>query len=86
MLNSLYSSARKAENSMLGALDVSSLKVLICLITVALDGKRARDSAIGLPRRSTSAFRMLVLLMPAEVRRSFINYILSFDLIMHPGP
>lgn len=34
--------------------------------------KRALASAIGLPMRSTSALWMLVLLMPAEVRRSFI--------------
>src|SRR5215218_7549226 len=33
--------------------------------------KRAVDSAIGLPRSSTSASRMLVFLMPPEVRRSF---------------
>src|SRR5262245_44314066 len=34
--------------------------------------QRAVDSAIGLPRRSTSASRMLLFLMPAEVRRSFV--------------
>src|SRR4051794_6300314 len=33
--------------------------------------KRAFDSSIGLPRSSTSASRMLVFLMPPEVRRSF---------------
>src|SRR6266849_10024608 len=33
---------------------------------------RALDSAIGLPRRSTSASRILVLLMPPEVRRYFM--------------
>src|SRR6187431_2241208 len=31
----------------------------------------AFDSAIGLPRSSTSAFSMLLFLIPAEVRRSF---------------
>src|SRR5262245_21674428 len=39
---------------------------------VAVGMQRALDSAIGLPRRSTSALWMLVFLMPAEVRRSFI--------------
>src|SRR5436190_23757474 len=34
---------------------------------------RAVDSAIGFPSRSTSASRMLVFLMPAEVRRSFMR-------------
>src|SRR6266851_9222542 len=34
--------------------------------------QRALDSAIGLPRRSTSALWILVFLMPAEVRRYFI--------------
>ena len=38
--------------------------------------QRALDSAIGLPRRSTSASWMLAFLMPAEVRRSFIEYLL----------
>src|SRR5437899_8791175 len=33
--------------------------------------QRALDSAIGFPRSSTSASRMLAFLMPAEVRRSF---------------
>jgi hypothetical protein len=33
----------------------------------------ALDSAIGLPRRSTSAVWMLALVIPAEVRRSFIE-------------
>src|SRR5438034_5756173 len=32
--------------------------------------QRALDSAIGLPRRSTSALSMVVLVMPAEVRRN----------------
>src|SRR4249920_935357 len=41
---------------------------------IAVGMKRALDSAIGLPKRSTNALRMLVLLMPAEVRRSFINF------------
>src|SRR5258706_15859264 len=34
--------------------------------------QRPLDSAIGLPRRSTSASRMLVFLIPADVRRSFM--------------
>src|SRR5262245_39169360 len=34
---------------------------------------RALDSAIGLPRRSSSARWMLAFLMPAEVRRSFMT-------------
>src|SRR6266576_3814278 len=34
--------------------------------------QRALDSAIGLPRRSTSASRMLLFLIPADVRRSFM--------------
>jgi hypothetical protein len=33
---------------------------------------RALESAIGLPRRWTSAAWMLVFLMPAEVRRSLM--------------
>jgi hypothetical protein len=41
---------------------------------IAVGTKRAFASAIGLPRRSTSALRMLVLLMPAEVRRSFMIF------------
>ena len=32
---------------------------------------RALESAIGLPSRSTSASRMLVLVTPPDVRRSF---------------
>src|SRR5437660_139689 len=38
----------------------------------AVGMQRALDSAIGLPRRSTSALWMLVFLMPADVRRSLI--------------
>jgi hypothetical protein len=34
--------------------------------------QRALDSAIGLPRSPIRASWMLVFLMPAEVRRSFI--------------
>src|SRR6266545_4838003 len=34
--------------------------------------QRALELAIGLPRRSTSAWWMLAFLIPAEVRRSFI--------------
>ena len=36
--------------------------------------QRALDSAIGLPRRSTSALSMVVLVMPAEVRRNLNGY------------
>jgi hypothetical protein len=39
---------------------------------IAVGTKRALASATGLPRRSTSALWMEVLLMPAEVRRSFM--------------
>src|SRR5437868_6848462 len=39
---------------------------------------RALDSAIGLPSISTSALRMLVVLMPAEVSRSFM--LVSFPI------
>ena len=39
---------------------------------VAVGMQRALDSAIGLPSRPTSALWMLVFLMPADVRRSFI--------------
>jgi hypothetical protein len=35
--------------------------------------QRALDSAIGLPRRSTSASWMLALVMPAEVRRNLMG-------------
>jgi hypothetical protein len=35
--------------------------------------KSALDSAIGLPSRPVSAPRMLALLMPEEVRRSFMS-------------
>ena len=38
----------------------------------AVGMQRALDSVIGLPSSSTSASWMLVLLIPAEVRRSFI--------------
>ena len=38
----------------------------------AVGMQRALDSAIGLPSRSTSALWMLVFLMPADVRRSFM--------------
>jgi hypothetical protein len=39
---------------------------------MAVGMQRALDSAIGLPRRSTSASWMLGFLMPADVRRSLI--------------
>src|SRR5438445_2250232 len=35
--------------------------------------QRALDSAIGLPSRPTSAFSMLVFLMPADVRRNLMS-------------
>jgi hypothetical protein len=38
----------------------------------AVGMQRALDSAIGLPSRSTSAWWMLVLLIPADVRRNLI--------------
>jgi hypothetical protein len=37
---------------------------------VAVGMQRALDSAIGLPRMSTSALWMLVFVMPAEVSRN----------------
>src|SRR5438309_2188018 len=42
------------------------------LAYAAVGMHRALDSAIGLPSRSTSASRMLVFLMPAEVRRNLM--------------
>src|SRR4051794_10318075 len=39
---------------------------------IAVGMQRALDSLIGLPSRSTSAFWMLVFLMPADVRRSLM--------------
>src|SRR4051812_918643 len=39
---------------------------------MAVGMQRALDSAIGLPRRSTSASWMLAFLMPADVRRSLM--------------
>src|SRR4029079_2100866 len=39
---------------------------------VAVGMQRALDWSIGLPKRSTNASWMLVFLMPAEVRRSFM--------------
>src|SRR6476469_6390738 len=47
---------------------------------------RALDSAIGLPRRSTSALWMLVFLMPPEVRRSFIVSFLGYIVAMLDAP
>src|SRR5207244_8938107 len=38
----------------------------------AVGMQRALDSAIGLPRRSTSALSILVFLMPADVRRNLM--------------
>jgi hypothetical protein len=42
--------------------------------------KRALDSAIGLPNRSSSASWMLVLLMPLDVRSNLISPIFSGDI------
>ena len=39
---------------------------------IAVGMQRALHSAIGLPRRSTSALWMLAFLMPAEVSRSLM--------------
>src|SRR6218665_3345469 len=50
---------------------------------MAVGTNRALDSAIGLPKRSTNAWWMLVLLMPAEVRRSFMNFIANI-LTLYP--
>src|SRR4051794_24884506 len=43
----------------------------------AVGMQRASDSAIGFPKRSTSASWMLVFLMPADVRRSFMRLLES---------
>src|SRR5579862_7753272 len=55
---------------------------------IAVGMQRALDSAIGLPSRSASALWMLVFLMPAEVRRSFIVPFLGHivaELVISPG-
>src|SRR5215469_13212498 len=49
----------------------------------AVGMQRALDSAIGLPSRSTSAPWMLVLLMPAEVRRSLMMTLAVKSLFEH---
>src|ERR1039458_8347014 len=56
------------------------------LAYIAVGMQRALDSAIGLPRRSTRASRMLVFLMPAEVRRSLMVPFLGYlaDLLDEP--
>src|SRR5207253_1364073 len=56
------------------------------LAYAAVGMQRALDSAIGLPSRPTSASWMLVFLMPAEVRRSFIMPFLVYivDLLDEP--
>jgi hypothetical protein len=46
----------------------------------AVGMQRALDSAIGLPKRSTSALWMLVFLMPADVRRNFITPFFGYTL------
>jgi hypothetical protein len=45
---------------------------------VAVGMMRALDSAVGLPRSSTSASWMLSFLIPAELRRSFITHVLGY--------
>jgi hypothetical protein len=40
--------------------------------------KTAFDSSIGLPNKSTNVLRMLLLLMPAEVRSSFIIFFVRY--------
>src|SRR5437763_7873708 len=44
----------------------------------------ALDSAIGLPSKSTSPFSMLALLMPLEVRRSFM--VPPWELLLQAWP
>src|ERR1700761_2386392 len=46
----------------------------------AVGMQRAVDSAMGLPNKSTNALWMLVLLIPAEVRRSFMMPLLVIIL------
>src|SRR5580692_12489908 len=52
----------------------------------AVGMQRALHSAIGLPSRSTSALWMLVFLMPADVRRSFIMPFLERGNVALPRP
>jgi hypothetical protein len=49
---------------------------------IAVGMKRALASVTGLPMRSTSAFWMLVLLIPAEVRRSFIISFFDYNIAL----
>src|SRR4029077_3684193 len=61
------------------------------LAYAAVGMQRALDSAIGLPRRSTSAARMLGVLKPAEVRRRRIGLealspVTSFATASFPSP
>jgi hypothetical protein len=54
---------------------------------MAVGMKRALDSAIGLPSSWTSASEMLGLLMPEEVRRSFMKPFLQGVLLkLHQEP
>jgi hypothetical protein len=53
---------------------------------IAVGTKRALAASIGLPRRSTSALWMLVLLIPAEVRRSFIVSFFGLTDTFSSGP
>src|SRR5262245_17149823 len=52
----------------------------------AVGMQRAFDSAIGLPRRSTSALWMLALVMPAEVRRSFMMPFFGYIFVLVDEP
>ena len=52
----------------------------------AVGMQRALDSAIGLPKRSTSAPWMLVFLMPAEVRRNFMMRALGHIVALLDDP
>ena len=56
----------------------------------AVGMQRALDASIGLPRRPTSAARMLAFWMPPEVRRSFMAWLVRRHRDRHeprpPGP
>src|SRR3954453_14269734 len=52
----------------------------------AVGMQRALASAIGLPRRPTSASWMLGLLMPADVRRSFMLPLLGDSVALLDAP
>jgi chloramphenicol 3-O phosphotransferase len=52
---------------------------------VAVGMMRALDWSIGLPRSSISALWMLLFLIPAELRSSFIQHVLGYLDIMNVG-